>query len=139
MVESWELLEVFAWGRGTPERSPIRGHQVLPQGQNGLEEAASRGRKDQGRRKLCWEATDSCAGMRPAWRAEEDASDADGSHRDLKTTHFVLSPDPGTKQQRSRSFRKSPGAVQTHLPPFPPQPPHSLQLPSALPEFTVCL
>lgn len=51
----------------------------------------------------------SCSGMRPMWRAEEDASpDADRSHRYLKTTHFVLCPDPGTKQQRSRSFPKSP-------------------------------
>lgn len=65
LLESWELLEVFAQGRGTPERSPIGGHQVLLQGQNGLEEAASGGRKDQGRRKLCWQATDSCTGMRP--------------------------------------------------------------------------
>lgn len=51
-MESWELSEVFAQGTGTPERSPLGGHQFLPQGQNGPEEAASGGRKGQGRKKL---------------------------------------------------------------------------------------
>lgn len=69
--------------------------------------------------------------------------DSDRSHRSFKTTHCVLSPEPGTKQQRRWSFPKSPLAVQTLGGSFhqlPPGPPHSLLLPSALSEvFTVDL
>lgn len=56
----------------------------------------------------------------------------------LKTTYCVPSPEPGTKQQEECDFSKASSAVQTRgqgLPPFaprPPQPLHSLLLPSAL-------